>query len=112
MAEVRDKAAVDLEWSQLLDALAGHCAGEVAAARLRAMDPATTRVEALERNRRSQAALDALALGVPVVGHAVNDCSALMALVERAGVASAEQLRDAAKVLTAASALRAYARAR
>jgi len=106
----RLKAAADLEWPQLLAAIAGRCAGEVAAERILQMTPATTLRDARERMQLTAEALAALSLGEPVPAQAVPALGETFERVERGGVASAEELADVARLLAVARALREHIR--
>ncbi|HHH29320.1 MAG TPA: endonuclease MutS2, partial [Polyangiaceae bacterium] len=99
----------DLEWSALLDVLASHCAGELAAERLRRTRPATSASEARELHRRTAAALAALDLGQPVPAGEIPEVDDVLAHLDRGGVCSGEQLHALTAVLVAARELRAYA---
>jgi len=113
--EVREraarKAALDLQWDELVQAIAGYCYGEVAAARLAARQPAASRVEAQDRMARTAAALEALALGTPIPARGVPALEPIVERAERGGVASAEELRDVSTTLEVARRVRRYASA-
>lgn len=102
----------DLEWPALLDELAGRCAGELAAERLRLTRPAETLVEARELGRRTMAAIEALDLGHPVPASAIPEVDDVLLHLDRGGVCSGEQLHALTAILAAARDLRAYANER
>jgi len=102
------KAALDLQWAELVGAIADYCYGEVAAARVAAWQPAATLADARDRMARTAAALDALALGAPVPARGVPAIESVVERAERGGVASAEELRDVSTTLAVASRLRRY----
>ncbi|RLB57383.1 MAG: endonuclease MutS2 [Deltaproteobacteria bacterium] len=106
------KVAVDLQWAELVGAIAAHCAGEDAAERIAGWWPAATLAEARERMQRTAAALEALALGEPVVTRAVPRLDHIFERVERGGVATSEELHAVAETLDTARRLRRYASAR
>ncbi|MBI4702250.1 MAG: Smr/MutS family protein [Deltaproteobacteria bacterium] len=106
------KAAADLEWPSLLAAVAGHCRGEQAAARLRSRRPAATPERAREQMLLTAEALGALADGQPVPAPAVPPLEDVLGRLARQAGVSGIELRDLGRVLAAARELRPYAEAR
>jgi DNA mismatch repair protein MutS2 len=103
------KARSDLEWDTLCLELARRALGDEAAARLRALVPADTLAEAVDRMQLIAETLAAQDLGDTVPARAVSAIGAVVDHVEKSGVASGEDLRDIGRVLAAAAELRIWA---
>ncbi len=110
MIELREKAAADLEWAQLLVVLAGHCVVEQAAERILHLKPATELADACLRNARCGQAIEALAQAEPIPSQAVPDILPMLERTGRSGVAAAEELAELVKLLVQARTLRNYAK--
>jgi DNA mismatch repair protein MutS2 len=108
----RDKAATDLEWPELLARIAQKSVTAGGAAHIRALEPAPTPEEARALSRLSR---DALALrrdGSSIPISAVPDVGDVLERLERGSVASGPELRDVARLLDVAKALRSFATSR
>jgi DNA mismatch repair protein MutS2 len=103
-----DKAALDLEWAELVDLVAGRTVSEAGALEVRSLRPAESRVEARDRATLTRDAMSLLKDGAPMPVFAVPEVSELLDRVERNGVASGSELRDVLRLLTAEKALRAF----
>ncbi|MSP25422.1 MAG: endonuclease MutS2 [Myxococcales bacterium] len=110
--ELAEKAASDLEWQPLCEALARRAAGPCAAERLLKLSPALSPVDARLRATVSREALDALREGEPLVAVGVEDVAALIERARRLGSLSGEELRSVATALSAARELRHFVNAR
>ncbi len=105
----RRKAARDLEWSAVLDRIAGRCVSEPGAAFVRALEPAESMEEA---QVRSSLARDAVALsrkGATLPVAAVPETGELLERVARGAVATGPELATLRRLLDAARALREFA---
>jgi DNA mismatch repair protein MutS2 len=109
LSHLAEKARHDLEWQILLDHVASRCLGEEAAAHVRALQPAETLDEAVQRARLSQEALAADAADEPIPARALPDMGRTLPRIAKGGVASGEELRDIVLLLGATDELRAYA---
>lgn len=107
-----EQTASDLEWSALLEVIAGLCAGELAGERMRATRPAGDRAEARGLVARTEGALAALDLGEPIPARDIPAVDDVIEHLARSGVASGEQLHALTAILEAAKDLRAYAKER
>ncbi len=105
---ILEKAARDLEWHLVLDAIALGCVSEVGAARIRASWPAQELSDARRRMALTAEALEALALAEPVPAAGAHDLQAALLHVRRGGVLEAELLVSVGRTLTAARELRSY----
>ncbi|MEB2312823.1 MAG: Smr/MutS family protein [Sorangiineae bacterium] len=106
----RAKTALDLEWALLLDRVAGAAAGEVAAARLRALAPASEPGDARARMARLRELLERRAQGHALPVRAVDDPRELIARARRGALATGPELTRLITVLALARELRAFAR--
>ena len=106
------KAAHDLQWRELTQALAARCVSEQAAERIATLEPADSLAEARARMALSAEALQALRLGQPVPGEAAPVIDEAIEHLRRQGVIDAEQLHAVARTLSVAKRLRSYARDR
>jgi DNA mismatch repair protein MutS2 len=105
-------ATNDLEWRALVAALAGRCLGEAASERLRALEPAETRLEARRRHDEVRDALATLEDGEPLPIVGVESMDELLARIARGGEARALELVQVARMLAGARGLRSFLRAR
>ncbi len=109
-ASRRDKTAGDLEWSLLLERIAAHAAGAPAAARVRALEPATSMAGAHARTARVAELLELRARGRPLPVRVVVDPDDLIGRLRRGSLASGKELREIATMLALAAELRGFAR--
>lgn len=111
-AAMREKTAHDLEWDTLLDRIAGQAVSQIGAARVRALEPAGTLVEARERAELAREALELESTGTPLPVVALPDVAESLERIARGGVASGHELRELRRLLDAAKSLRAFVASR
>ena len=99
-----------LEWSLLLDRIAGRCTSSAASAYVRALLPADTLEEARLRLRRMHDALELFNAGHPLPVREFAELGELFERVRADGVASGPELWSLIGVLTLAHDLRIYAK--
>lgn len=99
VSQYRAKTAHDLQWSELLGTLASFAVNPATARLIEALRPLPDVSAAMEAQRElSEAlALQAQAAGLPV--SACPEIADLCGTLQRAGAASAQQFRDAGKVI-------------
>ena len=103
-------ARVALEWSLLLDRIAGRCTSRAASAYVRALLPADTLEEARLRLRRMHDALELFNAGHPLPVREFAELGELFERVRADGVASGLELWALIGVLSLAHDLRIYAK--
>ncbi|MCB9579065.1 MAG: Smr/MutS family protein [Polyangiaceae bacterium] len=104
-----EKSAHDLEWSRLLEHLAGRCLGPAGGARLRARRPAETHAAARGMGELTAEALDAFEAGAAPPTAPSDDLSPILGRVNRGAVASGVELATVLRQLEGARRLRAWA---
>lgn len=109
-SELDAETRASLEWSALLDAIAGMCTSAPGSARARSLHPASEPEQARERNQVLREALDLDRLGLWPTARAFPDVSDALARASRGGVASAEELWQVRELLELAGKLRVFAR--
>jgi len=102
------KAAGDLGWSELLERIARHCVGAVAADQVRAIRPADTRDEATIRVHQASETLALAERGEPLPVCELDDLTEVIERVRRGAVATGLELRDVGRLLHAAGELRRF----
>ena len=102
------RAANDLEWPALLEHLSRLCLGPVAAARMRQLWPAPGLETARARMQLVAEATDLLGQGAPLPRSATPELGEPLSRLERGAVATALELRDLLKLLSAARDLRRH----
>ncbi len=107
-----EKAARDLEWGELCEALARRAAGPCAASRLLTLAPASTRDEANGRATLAREALLALREGEPIPCGAVLDVAPMIERARVSGTLGGVELFAVGKALTQAREVRSFVRAR
>ncbi|HKO49863.1 MAG TPA: Smr/MutS family protein [Polyangiaceae bacterium] len=103
-------ARTALEWSLLLDRIAGRCTSRAASAYVRALLPADTRHEARQRLRRMHDSLELFKAGHPLPVREFPELGELFERVRADGVASGPELWALIGVLSLAHDLRVYAK--
>ncbi|MBN2196899.1 MAG: Smr/MutS family protein [Polyangiaceae bacterium] len=102
------KAAVDLEWAELLERIAAYCMGESAAEVVRAITPASDFEEAQARIERAAEAMGYVERGAQLPIAALDDLTDVLERVHRHAVPSGRELRAIAGLTVAAATLRRH----
>ncbi len=105
---LRVKAAGDLGWAELLDRIARHCVGSVAAEQVRAIGIASSFEEATVRVHRVAEALALAERGELLPVCELEDLRDVVERVRRGAVATGVELRSVARLLKAAGELRRF----
>ncbi|MEZ4259005.1 MAG: endonuclease MutS2 [Polyangiaceae bacterium] len=107
-----DKTRSDLEWDRILEALASRCASEAGRALARDLPFASSREETRALLAEAAEATDLLRDGEPLPEAPLADVSGALDRVGASGVLAGPEIREIAKALDAARALRRFLVAR